>query len=69
MSADQEPDAALMLRVKQGESIAFALLVDRYKQPVMNLVYRMLHDATEVRRGPNRFRPGLSLGPSLRTIG
>ena len=47
MSAEQDPDAALMLRVKQGDNEAFALLVDKYKQPVMNLVYRMLRDATE----------------------
>jgi RNA polymerase sigma-70 factor (ECF subfamily) len=47
MSAESEPDAALMLRVKQGDSTAFAELVDKYKQPVMNLVYRMLRDATE----------------------
>jgi RNA polymerase sigma-70 factor (ECF subfamily) len=47
MSAEQDPDAALMLRVKQGDSEAFAQLVDKYKQPVMNVVYRMLHDATE----------------------
>src|SRR6266700_804908 len=47
MSAELDPDAALMLRVKQGDSIAFAELVDKYKQPVMNLVYRMLRDATE----------------------
>jgi len=47
MSAEQDPDAALMLRVKQGDSEAFAQLVDKYKQPVMNLVYRMLRDATE----------------------
>ncbi|HWX19654.1 MAG TPA: sigma-70 family RNA polymerase sigma factor [Candidatus Binatia bacterium] len=47
MSADLDPDAALMLRVKQGDSSAFASLVDKYKQPVMNMVYRMLHDATE----------------------
>jgi RNA polymerase sigma-70 factor, ECF subfamily len=47
MSAELDPDAALMLRVKQGDSGAFAELVDKYKQPVMNLVYRMLRDATE----------------------
>jgi RNA polymerase sigma-70 factor (ECF subfamily) len=44
---DPDPDAALMLRVKQGDLDAFALLVDKYKQPVMNLVYRMLRDMTE----------------------
>jgi RNA polymerase sigma-70 factor (ECF subfamily) len=47
MSADLDPDTALMLRVKQGDGGAFAELVDKYKQPVMNLVYRMLRDATE----------------------
>lgn len=47
MPAEPDPDAALMLRVKQGDSGAFAQLVDKYKQPVMNVVYRMLRDATE----------------------
>jgi RNA polymerase sigma-70 factor (ECF subfamily) len=47
MPAEQDPDAALMLRVKQGDAEAFAQLVDKYKQPVMNVVYRMLRDATE----------------------
>jgi len=35
------------LRVKQGDMGAFAELVDKYKQPVMNLAYWMLRDATE----------------------
>jgi len=47
MSAERDPDAALMLRVKQGDTAAFEQLVEKYKQPVMNVVYRMLHDATE----------------------
>src|SRR5205085_4865695 len=47
MSAEQDADTALMLRVKQGDTEAFAQLVDKYKQPVMNVVYRMLRDATE----------------------
>jgi RNA polymerase sigma-70 factor (ECF subfamily) len=47
MTANPDPDAALMLRVKQGDSEAFAALVEKYKQPVMNLVYRTLPDATE----------------------
>jgi RNA polymerase sigma-70 factor, ECF subfamily len=47
MSVQPEPDAALMLRVKQGDHGALGELVDKYKQPVMNLVYRMLRDATE----------------------
>jgi RNA polymerase sigma-70 factor (ECF subfamily) len=47
MSAEPDPDAALMLCVKQGDTAAFAVLVDKYKQPVMNVAYRMLRDATE----------------------
>ena len=47
MSADLDPDAALMLRVKQGDTVAFTGLVDKYKQPVLNLAFRMLHDLTE----------------------
>ena len=47
MSATPDPDAALMLRVKQGDTAAFATLVEKYKQPVMNLAFRTVRDATE----------------------
>jgi RNA polymerase sigma-70 factor (ECF subfamily) len=47
MPPNFDPDAALMLRVKQGDTAAFTELVEKYKQPVMNLVYRTLRDATE----------------------
>jgi RNA polymerase sigma-70 factor, ECF subfamily len=47
MSTVRDPDAALMLRVKQGDRGAFEELVEKYRQPVMNLVYRTLPDATE----------------------
>ena len=47
MPAELDPDAALMLRVKQGDTAAFATLVDKYKQPVMNLAWRTLRDETE----------------------
>jgi RNA polymerase sigma-70 factor (ECF subfamily) len=47
MSRDPDPDAALMLRVKRGDSAAFAELVDKYKQPVMNLIFRIVRDGTE----------------------
>jgi RNA polymerase sigma-70 factor, ECF subfamily len=47
MPAHPDPDAVLMLRVKRGDRVAFAELVEKYKQPVMNLVYRTLHDETE----------------------
>src|SRR5438094_7900440 len=42
-----DPDAALMLRVKEGDRDAFEMLVEKYKQPVMNLAYRTISDATE----------------------
>ena len=42
-----DPDAALMLRVKRGDREAFTALVVKYQQPVMNLIYRTLPDATE----------------------
>lgn len=47
MAGERDPDAELMVRVKQGDSAAFELLVDKYKQPVMNLAYRTLRDPTE----------------------
>jgi len=46
MSHELDSDAALMLRVKQGDWEAFTNLVDKYKQPLMNLVFRMLRDAS-----------------------
>ena len=36
-----------MLRVKRGDRAAFAGLVDKYKQPVMNFIYRSLRDEIE----------------------
>ncbi len=47
MSSNLDPDAALMLRVKQGDMAAFTELVEKYKQPIVNLAYRTLRDATE----------------------
>lgn len=47
MSANPDPDAEIMLRVKQGDMAAFEELVDKYKQPVINLIYRTLPDAAE----------------------
>ena len=44
---ESDPDAALMLRVQQGDLAAFEALVEKYKQPIMNLVYRTLPDSTE----------------------
>jgi len=47
MPANLDPDAALMLRVKRGDREAFAALVEKYRQPVMNFVRRTLRDETE----------------------
>jgi RNA polymerase sigma-70 factor (ECF subfamily) len=47
MPVQTDPDAALMLRVKRGDRAAFAVLVDKYKQPVMNFVFRSLRDEIE----------------------
>jgi RNA polymerase sigma-70 factor (ECF subfamily) len=47
MATDLDPDAALMLRVKGGDVAAFEGLVEKYKQPVINLCWRTLGDATE----------------------
>ncbi|HEX7859454.1 MAG TPA: sigma-70 family RNA polymerase sigma factor [Verrucomicrobiae bacterium] len=47
MAGERDPDAELMVRVKQGDAAAFELLVEKYKQPVMNLAYRTLRDSNE----------------------
>src|SRR5271156_2321200 len=47
MAALEDPDAVLMLRVKRGDIAAFEELVDKYKQPIVNLMFRMVHDLDE----------------------
>jgi RNA polymerase sigma-70 factor (ECF subfamily) len=47
MPVQPDPDAVLMLRVKRGDREAFAGLLEKYKQPVMNFVCRSLRDETE----------------------
>lgn len=47
MPLEPDPDAALMLRVKRGDRAAFAELVGKYQQPVMNFIFRTLRDETE----------------------
>ena len=42
-----DPDVALMLRVKEGDLSAYETLVEKFKQPVMNLVYRLINDIDE----------------------
>lgn len=46
-SAETDPDAELMLRVKRGDRAAFAALVEKYQQPVLNFLLRSLQDETE----------------------
>ena len=47
MTGHPDPDAALMLRVREGDREAFAELVEKYKQPVISILYRTLPDAAE----------------------
>lgn len=39
-----DADALLMQKVKDGDDRAFDLLINRYKKPLINFVYRMVHD-------------------------
>jgi len=47
MAIPPDPDAALMLRAKDGDIRAFEQLVEKYKQPIVSLMFRMLHDLSE----------------------
>lgn len=79
MPEERETDAALMMRVKQGDMTAFAELVDKYKQPVINLLGRLLKDPTEaediaqntfvqVFKSADRYHPEASFASWLFTI-
>ncbi len=43
----QRTDEELMLSYKDGDKDAFEVLYQRYEKPVLNLVYRMVMDASE----------------------
>jgi RNA polymerase sigma-70 factor (ECF subfamily) len=47
MAPAPDPDAELMLRVRRGDDAAFEVLVQKYKQPILNLVFRTLPDPAE----------------------
>lgn len=79
MAANPDPDAALMLRVKQGDRHAFESLVDKYRRPIMNLIYRTIGDAAEaedlaqstfvqVFRSAHRYRDAAKFSTWLYTI-
>ena len=38
-------DAEVMLRVKAGDDSAFEYLVQKYRRPMVNFMYRMAHNA------------------------
>jgi RNA polymerase sigma-70 factor (ECF subfamily) len=38
-------DADIMLRVKSGDQSAFEFLVEKYRRPMVNFMYRMAHNA------------------------
>jgi len=40
-----DPDAEVMLRVKAGDDSAFQYLVEKYRRPMVNFMYRMAHNA------------------------
>src|SRR5499425_923794 len=39
-----EYDAELMLRVKEGDSASFALLLEKYRVPVVHFLFRMVQN-------------------------
>src|SRR5438477_12077807 len=39
-----EYDAELMLRVKEGDDVSFALLLEKYRLPVVHFLYRMVQN-------------------------
>lgn len=47
MEKEVDNDAALMLKVQEGDFGAFEALVEKYKQPVTNIVARITRDPTE----------------------
>ena len=74
-----DPDITLMLRVKEGDLSAYETLIDKFKQPVMNLVYRLIHDLDEAEdiaqnvfiqiwKTRTRYEPNSKFTPWLFTI-
>ncbi len=45
LSGEGQTDADVMLRVKAGDDSAFDYLVQKYRRPMVNFMYRMAHNA------------------------
>jgi len=45
LSTEGRSDAEIMLQVKAGDDSAFAYLVQKYRRPMVNFMYRMAHNA------------------------
>ena len=68
-----------MVRVREGDPVAFEQLVEKYKQPIFNLIVRTIHDPTEaedlaqnvfvqVYRAAHRYQPGAKFSTWIFTI-
>jgi RNA polymerase sigma-70 factor, ECF subfamily len=45
LPGEERSDAEIMLQVKAGDDSAFAYLVQKYRRPMVNFMYRMAHNA------------------------
>ena len=45
LSGDGLSDAEVMLRVRAGDESAFSYLVEKYRRPMVNFMYRMVHNS------------------------
>ena len=79
MAEPIDPDATLMVRVREGDREAFEQLVEKFKQPVFNLICRTIQDPTEaedlaqnvfvqVYRAAHRYHPGAKFSTWIFTI-
>jgi RNA polymerase sigma-70 factor (ECF subfamily) len=77
--ADPDPDVELMLRVKRGDRAAFEAIVQKFKQPVLNLIARSLPDQMDaediaqnvfiqVYKAASRYEPSAKFSTWLFTI-
>ena len=42
-----DPDAALMIRFQKGDHLAFEGLIEKFKMPVLNYIYRQIGNSSE----------------------